>query len=313
MPWCGCGAGGGSRPTARDVGQAARTIRVVHDEAVAWAESVLDEPIAEVTELSGGLTSTILALSHGSGARSVLRLMTNEPWRTHGAALTRRERAAQAELSSTSVPAPVSLGLDADGVATGVAAHLMSRLPGVPTGTVDDAVVVAMAEMLALIHDVWPAEPFRVYQSWAWDAKRVVPAWTEHVDAWLRAFDILAEEPPAYDPTFLHRDFSHRNLLWRDGRISGVVDWVETSTGPAWLDAAHAATNLALAYGREPAASFLSAYGALTGTKPGRYWMVMDAVGFLPPPGRAPLFGSPVEAERLDEWLWHVVTSDDRL
>ena len=56
---------------------------------------------------------------------------------------------------------------------------------------------------------------------------------------------------PAYEPTFLHRDFSHRNLLWDGPGSSGVVDWVETSTGPRWLDAAHAATNLAVAFGAD--------------------------------------------------------------
>jgi Ser/Thr protein kinase RdoA (MazF antagonist) len=186
----------------------------------------------------------------------------------------------------------------------------MSRVPGVPTAHVDDATVAAMAEMLALVHDVRPAKPFREYQSWAWAAKWVVPAWTGHPDAWTGAFGILAEEEPAYEPTFLHRDFSHRNLLWADGRISGVVDWVETSMGPAWLDAAHAATNLAIAYGPEPAASFLTAYAALAGTRPDRYWLVMDAVGFLPPPGKEPFFGSVSELQRLDDWLQQVVSSD---
>lgn len=282
----------------------------MRDEAVAWAESILDEPVVEVAELSGGLTSTMLALSHRSGARSVLRLMTNEPWRTHGAALTRRERATQAELAATLVPAPVSHGIDAEGAITGVAAHLMSRLPGAPTAHVDDTTVAAMAEMLALVHDVRPEEPFREYQSWAWEAKWVVPAWTRHPDAWARAFDMLAEEPPTFEATFLHRDFSHRNLLWLDGKISGVVDWVETSTGPGWLDAAHAATNLAVACGPAPARSFLTAYAALTGTRPDRYWLVMDAVGFLPPPGKRPFFGSAAELEQLDDWLEHVVCSD---
>lgn len=289
-----------------------RMIRVVRDEAVAWAESILGEPVVEVTELSGGFTSTMLALSQPSGARSVLRLMTNEPWRTHGADLTRRERAAQVELVATPVPAPVSLGLDDEGAATGVAAHLMSRLPGAPTANVDDTTLAAMAEMLATIHDVHPSEPFRDYQSWAWEAKWVVPTWTCHPTAWARSFEILTEEPPTFEPTFLHRDFSHRNLLWIDGRISGVVDWVETSTGPAWLDAAHAATNLAVGYGPEQAASFLRAYAAVTGTRPDRYWLLMDAVGFLPPPGKEPFFGSAGELDRLDAWLQRVVSTGSR-
>lgn len=268
---------------------------------------MLGARVTRSSELQGGLSSTVLAISDASGGHSVLRLMTNEPWRTHGGALTRRERAAQEELLATDVPAPVSLGLDAEGRATGVAAHLMSFVQGDPTGIVDESVVRSMAEMLAIIHAVKPTEPFRTYQSWAWDAKWVVPAWTEHPDSWRQAFNVLAGEPPGYEQTFLHRDYSHRNLLWTGGAISGVVDWVETSTGPAWLDAAHAATNLAVAFGPEPAEDFLAAYAALTDTEPDMYWLVMDAVGFLPPPGRDPLFNSAEELARLDAWLHRIL------
>lgn len=168
-----------------------------------------------------------------------------------------------------------------------------------------------MAQMLATIHAVEPTEPFRTYQSWAWEAKWVVPPWTEHPESWLKAFAVLAEEPPSYEPTFLHRDYSHRNLLWSGGEISGVVDWVETSAGPAWLDAGHAATNLALQFGPEPARAFLAGYAALAAERPHRYWLVMDAVGFLPPPGKRPLFDSPTELQRLDQWVHALVSRAD--
>ncbi len=166
-----------------------------------------------------------------------------------------------------------------------------------------------MAEVLAVIHDVDPVEPFRTYQSWAWEAKRVLPAWAKHPGAWQRAFDVLAEAPPSYQPTFLHRDYSHRNLLWDGGRITGVVDWVETSTGPAWLDAGHAATNLALAFGPGAGRDFLERYAVLTGRQLETYWLLMDAVGFLPPPGSKPLFGSARELERLDYWVHDLMRS----
>jgi aminoglycoside phosphotransferase (APT) family kinase protein len=284
-------------------------LRRVHADALAWGEAVLGAAITETEKLSGGLTSTMLALTDATGQRTVLRLMTNEPWRNHGAELTRRERTAQEELASTQVPAPTSIAVDAEGSVAGVAAHLMSRLPGTATREVDASTVAAMVEMLALIHDVKPAEPFRTYQSWAWEAKWAIPPWTKHPESWQRAFDLLAEGPPSYAPTFLHRDYSHRNLLWRDGEISGVVDWVETSSGPVWLDAGHAATNLALAFGPEPAEAFLAGYASLMAEKPQRYWLVMDAVGFLPPPGKKPLFGSPMELQRLDQWVHGLIGS----
>jgi Phosphotransferase enzyme family len=76
-------------------------------------------------------------------------------------------------------------------------------------------------------------------------------------------------------------------VLWRGNQISGVVDWVETSWGPAWLDVAHCRTNLAMLHGPEAAERFATAYEKHAGgvDEPGReYWDVMDIVGFLPDP-----------------------------
>ena len=81
-----------------------------------------------------------------------------------------------------------------------------------------------MADLLATIHSVRPAEPFRTFQSWAWPAKWVVPSWTRHPDSWTRAFELLAGPHPAYEPTFLHRDFGHQPALAgrRDQRSRGL-------------------------------------------------------------------------------------------
>jgi aminoglycoside phosphotransferase (APT) family kinase protein len=276
----------------------------------AWTESVLGAAITEVVELSGGITSSMLALTASSGEHAVLRMMTNEPWRTHGSELTRRERVALQALTGTDVPIPTSIGLDSEGTVAGVALHLMSRLPGVPTTEISDGTVAVMAEMLARIHAVQPRVRFRTFQSWAPETKWVVPSWSEHPDSWRRAFEILAEEPPSYLPTLIHRDFSHRNLLWSAGHISGVVDWVETSTGPVWLDAGHAGSNLAMEFGSEPAKAFLAHYAALAAEPPQLYWLVMDAVGFLAPPGSRPLFGSPLQLQRLDAWVHELAAGD---
>lgn len=273
------------------------------DRARSWAEHALGSTIRRSEQLTGGKTSTMVALTDDTGRQSVLRLMTNQPWRDHGPALTHREHEALHELATTGVPAPAGLALDADGTSAGDPAHLMTRLPGEARFPGDRDAVLALAELLAAIHDVQPSTPFRTYQSWAPPAKWTVPAWSRHPHSWQRAFDLLAERPPSYTPTFLHRDFSHRNVLWRTGRPCGVVDWVETSTGPAWLDAGHAATNLALAAGPESARAFLGAYGAIIGSRPVTYWLVMDAVGFLASPGKQPLFDAADELARLDGWL----------
>jgi aminoglycoside phosphotransferase (APT) family kinase protein len=250
----------------------------------------------------------MLALTTDRGDRAVLRLMTNEPWRTHGAGLTTREHETQLMLADTGVPAPRSIALDADGSRTGEAAHLMTLLPGhVDLDRTTDADLEKLARSLAEIHAFRPVERPRAYQSWAWPAKYVVPDWAREPAAWEEAFAILGRDAPSYDGTFLHRDFQPRNVLWTGDGIAGVVDWVETSWGPAWLDVAHGRTNLAIRHGTEVADRFGAAYQRLTGREAQPYFDVMDVVGFLPPPGRRALVTDPDELARLEEHLLSVL------
>lgn len=279
-------------------------LRKMYDAAIAWAQSHLDQTVTDVVPLEGGMTSAMLALTGPSGAAAVLRLMTEEPWRTHGRELVERESVTQCMLATTGVPSPRSIAIDADGEATGHPAHLMTLLPGsLDQSRTDDASLAAIAGLLASIHRVVGAPPPRDYQSWAWPTKWVVPVWAARPDLWRAAFDLLASEPPPFEPTFLHRDFGVHNLLWTDGAITGVVDWVETSTGPAWLDVAHCSSNLALRHGSPAGQRFAAAYTQVTGVSREPYWEVMDIVGFLPPPGRRPMFDDPAQLARLDEHL----------
>ena len=279
-----------------------------HERAVAWAAEQLGSDVVEVAELTGGWTSTMLALSAASGERAVLRLMTNEPWRTHGAELTTREHETQLLLAATSIPAPRSLALDADGAATGESAHLMTLVPGaVDLDRVADEDLDALAATLTTVHALDPDPLPRTYQSWAWPAKHVVPDWAQHPRAWKQAFALLRQDPPAYDGTFLHRDFQPRNVLWTGPDITGLVDWVETSWGPAWLDVAHCSTNIALLHGTETAERFAAAYVARAGREPVPYFDVMDVVGFLPPPGRTSMITDPSQQRRLEERLVSLV------
>ncbi|KRF34645.1 phosphotransferase family protein [Nocardioides sp. Soil805] len=276
--------------------------------ALAWAQEVIG-PVTAVRELSGGWTSTMLALTVEGGDEVVLRLMTREPWRTHGTGLTTRESDVQAMLASTPVPAPRTVALDAEGRHCGVPAHLMTLLPGcTDVDRFDEVLVGELADLLATIHDVEPTIDVRAYQSWAWEAKFRVPPWARDPDLWLAAFELLRAAPPEFEPRFLHRDFQPRNVLLSEGRVTGVVDWVETSIGPAWLDVAHCCTNLAIVHGDTAADLFAAAYTERTGRRPEPYFDVMDVVGFLPPPGRAAFFEDDgPENQRLEERLRSVL------
>lgn len=271
--------------------------------ALRWAEAQTS-PVVGVEELRGGWTSTMLGLATRAHGDLVLRLMTREPWRTHGPSLTTREHVVQHALAATAVPAPGSVALDAQGEACGVSAHLMTRVPGaVDVGRVDPASLARLADVLADIHDVQPTVDVRSYQSWAWEAKYVVPGWASDGGLWESAFDLLRTDPPGYEPTLIHRDFQHRNVLWSGDAVTGVVDWVETSMGPAWLDVAHCCTNIAITHGSEHADAFAAAYVDRTGARPQPYFDVMDVVGFLPPPGKASFITAHDERERLEGHL----------
>lgn len=275
--------------------------------ALRWAASVVG-PIVGMRELSGGWTSTMLALTPSTGDDVVLRLMTREPWRSHGRGLTTRESEVQGMLMTSDVPAPRSVALDPDGAACGDPAHLMTLLPGrVSTSRVDSDSLEQLADLLATIHDVAPIIDVRDYQTWAWEAKFVVPPWASDAGLWTEAFALLRTDPPAYSPCFIHRDFGLRNVLWARGRISGVVDWVETSLGPAWLDVAHCSTNIAIDHGSEAAERFEAAYVERTECEPQAHFDVMDIVGFLPPPGGACFIQDPAALRRLEGRLGSVL------
>ncbi len=78
--------------------------------ALAWAREAIG-PVAAVRDLHGGWTSTMLALTTHSDDDVVLRLMTREPWRTHGEGLTTRESDVQEMRATTPVPAPHTVAL----------------------------------------------------------------------------------------------------------------------------------------------------------------------------------------------------------
>ncbi|XVU21092.1 phosphotransferase family protein [Actinoplanes sp. CA-054009] len=273
---------------------------------VRWAESVWGRRVTGVRPLSGGWTSTVVRLDGDDGERAVLRLMTKEPWRRHAAGLLGREAAILNRLAGAAIPVARSLGLDVTGAGAGAPAHLMSWLPGRLRLEPDGKVLEPLARMLAEIHAV--DERPRDFQSWAPPGKRVVPLWTQRHALWERAFLLLQEPAPDFHGTFLHRDFHLGNVLWSGDEITGVVDWVEASWGPAELDVAHAATYLAMLHGLDAAAGFSPA--------PHEYWTVMDIVGYLPDPAKVAQpwrdcgrdVSDALARRRLEEWLAFVLT-----
>lgn len=266
----------------------------------AWVEKGLSEAerIEEVVRLRGGWTSEMrrLGIRGPDGRRSlVLRSFVKPFFVRHAESLLTREAAVLRLLGGTDVPAARLVAVDATAQFCDHPSLLMSLLPG--TVRLGNEGAEERAELLARqllrIHQLpvtTEGRP-RTYQAWTSPERVSPPEDTERPELWQQAMDAIRREPPDYRACFLHRDFHPGNVLFTgdgDGlRISGVVDWVETSWGPADLDVAHCSTTLALLHGVPAGMHFadryLAAGGALAEDCAAHlYWRLLDALAFAP-------------------------------
>ncbi|WP_371664591.1 phosphotransferase family protein [Streptomyces sp. NBC_00280] len=270
------------------------------DATRSWVEKGLSEAerIEKVVRLRGGWTSEMrrLDLCGPDGRRSlVLRSFVKPFFVQHSEGLLTREAAVLRLLGDTDVPAAGFVAVDATAQYCDHPSLLMSLLPG--TVRLSDQGADDRAELLARqlvrIHQlpVTAQQRPRAYQAWASPERVNPPVATERPDLWQRAVDVIRREPPGYEGCFLHRDFHPGNVLFAgsgdDLRVSGVVDWVETSWGPADLDVAHCSTALALLHGIPAGMRFADRYvdagGTLTEDDTAHlYWRLLDALGFAP-------------------------------
>ncbi|WP_326700665.1 phosphotransferase [Streptomyces sp. NBC_01754] len=265
-----------------------------------WVEKELSgaERVEEVTRLRGGWTSDMrrLDIAGPAGRRSlVLRSFVKPFFVRHAEGLLTREAAVLRLLAGTDIPAAGPVAVDATARYCDHPSLLMSLLPGtVRLGHEGaDRRAEALARQLHRIHRlVVPAgaRP-RTYQAWSSPDRVSPPQGTDRPELWQRAVDVIRREPPEYRACFLHRDFHPGNVLFtgdgEDLRISGVVDWVETSWGPADLDVAHCSTALALLHGVPAGMRFADRYVAAGGElaedhADHLYWRLLDALGFAP-------------------------------
>ncbi|MFF7310940.1 alpha/beta fold hydrolase [Streptomyces sp. NPDC008137] len=254
----------------------------------AWVAKQLPEgrTVDKSSFLKGGWSAQMRRLTLDDGSALALRTFVKPFFRRHAPGLLAREADVLTLLAGQKgVPAPELIGVDATAEHCDHPSLLMSVLPGrVRVDEEDlDARVELLAAQLAGIHRVVPAERPRVYQAWA-SPEGVPPGWE-------RAVDVIRRAPPPYEGCFLHRDFHPGNVLFTGSgaglRIGGVVDWVETSWGPADLDVAHCSTALALLHGPEYGLGFRERYEAhggrrLAGGPDHLYWRLLDALAYVP-------------------------------
>ncbi|WP_329164366.1 alpha/beta fold hydrolase [Streptomyces sp. NBC_01267] len=246
--------------------------------------------VTDLRLLSGGWSSQMRRLTLDDATDLVQRTFVKPFFRHAGPGLLAREASVLALLAGQEgIPAPEFVAVDATAEHCDHPTLLMSALPGRVRVDEDDLDrrLDLLAAQLVRVHGVVPAERPRTYQ--AWTSPERVRSPDGHL--WERAVDVIRRDPPPYEGCFLHRDFHPGNVLFTGAgpklRITGVVDWVETSWGPADLDVAHCSTALALLHGPAYGLDFRARYEAhggrdLADDPDHLYWRLLDALHYCP-------------------------------
>ncbi|SHG24110.1 phosphotransferase family protein [Streptoalloteichus hindustanus] len=257
---------------------------------LAWALRQTGGSRVLATEfLTGGVSHAnhALVLDGPRPRQVVLRRWARPGWEESDPDFTvEREVAALTVLERAGFPAPRVLAADPEGRECDAPALLVTRLPGHGPDEDDEQSprflpqLAATAFALHRVAPPWPGVPdYRPYNDLS-DPRP--PATSTRPEVWERAFAMVSAPPPPGPVCLIHRDYHQGNTLWRNGQITGVVDWTTASRGCPDVDLGHMCWNLVVDYGEDRAEEFLRHYGALSGTEAHPYWLVRPVVDLLP-------------------------------
>jgi hypothetical protein len=275
---------------------------------LAWAASAFGVGArvigVEAFSRSRWLANHRLTVRSASGAHhdAVLRRWARPGWeQTDPDFGAIREATALGLVHRVRVPTPRVIAADVNAATTDVPALLLTLLPGSPPAAAGmSQLPVEMANAIAAIHEVAvAADALPSYRPWHLLSDVPRPGWTPTTPEWDRLWKLGGERRRDAEVRLIHRDYHHGNTLWVDGHLSAIVDWTTASIGARGVDVAHARWNLALAYGAEAAAAFLSAYrDAVPDYVHDPYWDAVQLVDWLDEEGVDPL-----RLARLDRYV----------
>lgn len=288
-----------------------------------WIEEIAGGRVTSVAALPGATSSLLHSVeveSNGQLRSLVLRRFTNEVWVRQEPDIAARESASVQQATRAGLPAPHLVATDRDGSYCGVPATLVTMIHGevVLQPTNWNEWITGLAHAAAQIHRV-DAAGFRwKYRRYNDREALAVPLWSTRPEAWKKAIDVVQGPAPSYQECFVHRDYHPSNVLWSNGRVSGVVDWVNGCRGPAGIDVAWCRHNLANLHGVPMADDFLAAYIAAAGSdfEYDPYWDLMSVVELLPGPpsmhegwrtSGVPYISGAVMRERVDLYVESLV------
>ena len=285
-------------------------MRAVAEEALGWVERALGSgsQVTATSELTGGITSSVnlLSVESGSGATFdvVLRCWTDSQVpiaATDMPLYVQREADNLQRMAAVDLPTPELLAYDLTGEESGVPSLLMTKLRGEIDLTPKDpsSWLDQLASALPVIHAV-PHDGVRIFTPWLRLDALEPPSWSTRPEAWRDAIAIARDESLTFDRHFIHRDWQHFNVLWTDGKLTGVVDWIDAAAGPPEIDVGHCRLNLAALYSAERAEDFLARYESVAGRTVDRRWDLVALLGHLPEADRS--LERQVDGRRQIDW-----------
>jgi aminoglycoside phosphotransferase (APT) family kinase protein len=235
--------------------------------------------VRTIRRLRGGISSGMhsVELVGADDARSWVVVRRFGAWRLQNfPQAAEQEWAALTALARVGAPTPQPLWLDADGAVFGCPTIVTSRMPG--SGLLAprdlDGWVRQLAEALASVH----AAPLDEDELGLLADQRDEIARLVERDG---APEIIADKPLGPEvwaamrrwwprirppePTLVHGDFWPGNILWRYGRLTGVVDWEQVRRGDPTQDVGCCRLDLTLLFGPATADTFVREYEAASG------------------------------------------------
>ena len=302
-----------------------RAVTALPAETANWAAQAVGPGahVQNVRRLAGSTSSTLYALDilgRAAPLPAVLRVYNNAAMLASEPDAPRREAAALERVTAAGLAAPMLLACDPDGTASGgVPCLLMTRLPGevilCPSDL--DHWLYGLAEALLPLHQISADDCPWSYRPYVDVPTLTPPAWSRVPHLWESALALTLEPPPPVPLRFIHRDYHPNNVLWQNGRVSGIVDWPNACVGAAGIDVGWCRKNLLFLYGVPAADRFLRAYERLAGPAFSYHphWDLRVIAEELPGPPRPyppwAEFGVRVTAEmmreRVDDYLESVL------
>lgn len=224
-----------------------------------WISELIFEDVSklDVKPMVGGISAEIYQVEN-----FVLKSYVDAQWLAEEPDLVKHEVASLYYAKKGGLQVPTVVGYDENGGKIGKPSILMDKLSGSPVLVPNDSTqfIEGLAQTLAAIHKLEATDFEWVYSTYTDMSKVKIPHWATNSITWNRAIELANKPMPNVSMRFIHRDFHPTNIVWQDGQVSGIVDWVNACRGPAGIDVGHCRVNLALLHGVEMADAFLAVY-----------------------------------------------------